>query len=59
MNDAPRDLETVSVTLEEGVHFVGRIEGFSIDTVAEESVGGRGEAFAGSSRPISQIWPKK
>ncbi|HSL00572.1 MAG TPA: RDD family protein [Rubrobacteraceae bacterium] len=42
MNDAPRDLETVSVTLEEGVHFVGRIDGFSIDTVAEESVGGRG-----------------
>lgn len=42
MKDAPRVLETTSVTLAEGMHFVGHIDGFSIDTDAEESVGGRG-----------------
>lgn len=42
MNDAPRALETASVTLAEGMHFVGHVDGFDIDTDAEESVGGRG-----------------
>lgn len=42
MNDDPRALENASVTLADGMHFVGRIDGFSIDTDAEESVGGRG-----------------
>ena len=40
MKDSPRALENDSVTLAEGMHFAGRIDGFSID--AEESVGGRG-----------------
>jgi len=34
--------ETASVTLADGMHFVGNIEGFRIDLDAEESVGGVG-----------------
>ena len=42
MKDSPRALENASVTLAEGMHFAGRIDGFSIDIDAEESVGGKG-----------------
>jgi putative redox protein len=42
VKDSPRALENDSVTLAEGMHFAGRIDGFSIDIDAEESVGGRG-----------------
>ena len=42
MKDSPRALENASVTLAEGMHFAGRIDGFGIDIDAEESVGGRG-----------------
>jgi len=39
VKDSPRALENDSVTLAEGMHFAGRIDGFSIDIDAEESVG--------------------
>lgn len=34
--------EIASVTLAEGMHFVGEVDGFGIDLDAEEEVGGRG-----------------
>ena len=37
-----RTLETASVTLTEGMHFVGDIDGLHVDLDAEEQVGGRG-----------------
>ena len=35
-------MENASVTLADGLHFVGDIDGFRIDLDAEESVGGQG-----------------
>ena len=43
-----QELETASVTLADGMHFVGNIEGFRMDLDADESVGGVG---AGSEPP--------
>ena len=37
-----QESETASVTLADGMHFVGNVEGFRIDLDAEESVGGVG-----------------
>jgi putative redox protein len=37
-----RMVESASVALAEGMHFVGDIDGYRIDLDAEESVGGRG-----------------
>jgi putative redox protein len=40
--DQEQEPETASVTLADGMHFVGNIEGFCVDLDAEESVGGVG-----------------
>ncbi len=37
-----RNAESASVALKEGMHFVGEIDGFRLDTDAERSVGGVG-----------------
>lgn len=42
MDEDSKAVEDASVALADGMHFVGRIDGFSIDTDAEESVGGQG-----------------
>ena len=42
MNADKRMVESASVALAEGMHFVGDIDGFRIDLDAEEGVGGRG-----------------
>jgi putative redox protein len=42
MNDDKRAVESASVALAEGMHFIGAIDGFRVDLDAEESVGGRG-----------------
>lgn len=44
-NDKTQNMENAenaSVTLAEGLHFVGDIDGFRVDLDAEESVGGQG-----------------
>lgn len=38
--DAGRGTEGVSVELNEGMHFVGEVDGFSVDLDAEKEVGG-------------------
>ncbi len=42
MNDDKRTVESASVALAEGMHFVGDAGGFRIDLDAEEDFGGRG-----------------
>ena len=41
-NGNTQNVENASVTLADGLHFVGDIDGFRIDLDAEESVGGQG-----------------
>ncbi len=41
-DDAARQVENVSVTLEDGMHFVGEAGGFRVDTDADGSFGGAG-----------------
>ena len=41
-DDTARHVENAPVTLENGVHFVGEVGGFRIDTDADESFGGAG-----------------
>jgi putative redox protein len=41
-NGNTQNMENASVTLADGLHFVGDIDGFRIDLDAEESVGGQG-----------------
>ena len=41
-DDTARDVENASVTLEGGMHFVGEVGGFRVDTDADESFGGAG-----------------
>ncbi len=41
-NDKTQNVENASVTLADGMHFVGDLDGFRVDLDAEESVGGRG-----------------
>lgn len=42
MDDGKRTVESASVALAEGMHFVGDVDGFRIDLDAEEDFGGRG-----------------
>jgi putative redox protein len=41
-NDKSQGVENASVTIADGMHFVGDIDGFRIDLDAEETFGGRG-----------------
>ena len=41
-DDTARDVENASVTLEGGMHFVGEVGGFRVDTDADEGFGGAG-----------------
>ena len=41
-NGNTQNVENASVTLADGLHFIGDIDGFRIDLDAEESVGGQG-----------------
>jgi hypothetical protein len=49
-----QELETASVTLAEGMHFAGAIDGFHIDLDAEEYAGGTGPS---PTACCSWLWP--
>jgi hypothetical protein len=55
-NGNTQNVENASVTLADGLHFVGDIDGFRIDLDAEESVGAQAPVLSPCAW-CSSVWP--